>query len=429
MRASPTPEPVLAPILADGAQRAAPKSQRLREALLAKMRGLPEGAPLPTERALCDEFGVSRATVRHVLQALESEQRIYRRQGKGTFVARAKIEQRLGLTSHTEEMRASGIRPGSKLIDVSREAAGREVGEALRLGHAGEVLRIERLRLADGEPIAIEVLYLDARRFDGVSSALGDDVSFYQLLSSSYGVELASAEETIEATVAGAREAKLLDCGAGAALLQLSRLTHDTNGAPVEYVRSVYRADRFRFRQRLERQPPAAGAGPALRAASAADAAALAAVFVAAWRDAYPGVVAGTVLAALDERDVADWLGNLVASSNQATTLAEDPPGSVAGFVRFGADPGDSRVGHVYALYTHPRASRRGIGRRLLEHALAELSPGDRRPVSLWVFEENERARRFYAAAGFVPDGARRVEPQYGAQEIRLLRAGAGDVT
>jgi ribosomal protein S18 acetylase RimI-like enzyme len=86
-------------------------------------------------------------------------------------------------------------------------------------------------------------------------------------------------------------------------------------------------------------------------------------------------------------------------------------------------------VGHVYALYTHPRASRRGIGRRLLEHALAELSPGDRRPVSLWVFEENERARRFYAAAGFVPDGARRVEPQYGAQEIRLLRAGAGEAT
>jgi GntR family transcriptional regulator, nutrient-sensing system regulator len=426
MRASPTPEPSVAAIPANGAPRPAPKSQRLREALLAMMRELPEGAPLPTERALCADFGVSRATVRHVLHTLESEQRIYRRQGKGTFVACPKIEQRLGLTSHTEEMRASGIRPGSKLIDVRREAAGREIGEALRLGDDGEVLRIERLRLADDDPIAIEVLFLDARRFDGVSSALGDGVSFYQLLSSSYGVELASAEETIEAIVAGQREAKLLGCGTGAALLQLSRLTHDTHDAPVEYVRSVYRADRFRFRQRLERRPAVASAGPLLRGASPGDAAALAAVFVAAWRDAYPGVVDDAILAALDVRDVTDWLGNLVVSSNQVTVLAEDPPGSVAGFVRFGADPGDARLGHVYALYTHPRAARRGIGRRLLDHALAELAPDGRRPVSLWVFEQNERARRLYAAAGFVPDGARRVEPQYGAQEIRLLRAGGG---
>jgi len=405
----------------DGAERAAPKSRRLREALLEHMRGLPAGAALPTERELCDAYGVSRATVRHVLQALEAEQRIYRRQGKGTFVARVKIEQRLGLTSHTEEMRASGIRPGSKLIDVTRGPAGPEVGAALRLGDDGEVLQIERLRLADGEPIAIERLYLDADRFDGVSSALGDDVSFYQLLSSSYGVELASAEETIEATVAGAREAHLLGCGAGSALLLLSRLTQDTSGTPVEYVRSVYRADRFRFRQRLERRPAPAGT-PTLRGATTADAGALAEVFVAAWRDAYPGVIDGAILEALDAGEVADWLGNLLASSSQRTLLAEDPPGAVAGFVRFGEDPGDSRVGHVYALYTHPRASGRGIGRRLLEHAIEELARGGPRPVSLWVFEGNERARRLYAAAGFAPDGARRVEPQYGAQEIRLVR-------
>jgi GntR family transcriptional regulator len=413
--------------VSDDAERAAPKSARLRRALLELMRTLPEGAPLPTERELCKEFAFSRTTVRHVLQGLEAEQRIYRRQGKGTFVARAKIEQRLGLTSHTEEMRASGIRPGSKLIDVSRIAASPEVGAALRAAEGAEVLQIERLRLADGDPIAIEVLYLDAERFDGISSALGDDVSFYQLLSASYGVELASAEETIEAMVAGAREAELLGCSAGAALLLLSRLTYDTWGTPVEYVRSVYRGDRFRFRQRLERGPGALPErGPMLRAASPADAASLAEVFVAAWRTGYAGIVDNAVLDALDEPDIADWLCDLVASSNQVTVLAEDPPGSVAGFVRFGADPGDSRVGHVYALYTHPRAARKGIGRRLLQHALDQIAPEGRRPVSLWVFEANERARRLYASAGFVPDGARRVEPQYGAHEIRLLRHGPG---
>jgi GntR family transcriptional regulator len=414
-------------------ERGQPKSRRLRESLIERIRGLEAGAALPTERELCTEFGVSRATVRHVLHQLEVERRIYRQQGKGTFVGSAKIEQRLGLTSHTEEMRASGIRPGSKLIDVTRVQASIEVGAALRLGEGAEVLQIERLRLADGDPIAIEVLYLNAARFDGISSALGEDVSFYQLLSSDYGVELASAEETIEATVAGAREAKLLGCGAGSALLLLSRLTFDTKGRPIEYVRSLYRGDRFRFRQRLERSPEASAAAgePFLREATVADAAALAWVFVAAWRDAYPGIVDEAVIDSLDEGEVADWLGNLVAAGTNRTVVAESPRGTVVGFIGFGAEPDDPRKGHVYSLYTHPSVGRQGVGRKLLEHALDSLAARGRRTVTLWVFEENVRALGLYRSAGFAPDGGRRVEPEYGAQEIRLARpapeAGPGE--
>jgi GntR family transcriptional regulator len=397
------------------------KSARLREALLALIRELPEGAALPTERELCLEFGVSRATVRIVLDRLEAEERIYRRQGKGTFVARAKIEERLGLTSHTEEMRASGFAPGSKLIDVSRLEAGVEIATALRLDPADEVLRIERLRLADGEPIAIEVLFLNAERFDGITAALGDNVSFYQLLRSDYGVELDSAEETIEATLAGARESELLGCALPSALLQLSRLTTDTSGRPIEYVRSLYRGDRFRFRQRLERRPPDPRSGTVLRQASAEDGPGLASVFVSAWRDAYPGVLDEDILASLDEEEVASWLGELAALTPPFTELAEED-GSVVGFVRYGEDPDEPGNGHVYSLYVRPRAGRRGLGRRLLEQALEALAAGGRATVTLWVFEANARARSFYAAAGFVPDGARRVEEAYRAQEIRLVR-------
>ena len=289
------------------------KSRRLREALLELIRERSPGAALPTERELCSEYGVSRATVRHVLQGLEAEQRIFRRQGKGTFVALAKIEEPLGLTSHTEEMRARGIVPGSKLITVSRIEAGIDVATALRLGPDSEVLRIERLRLADGEPIAIEVLFLNAERFDGITASLGDNVSLYQLLHSDYGVELDSAEETIEAVVAGAREAKLLDCPPGSALLQLSRLTTDTEHRPIEYVQSLYRGDRFRFRQHLERQL-AGDAGPVLRPGVAADAAGLAEVFIAAWQDAYPGVVDARILESLEHETIAGWLGEDLAS-------------------------------------------------------------------------------------------------------------------
>jgi GntR family transcriptional regulator len=404
------------------------KTHQLRAALMELIRASPEGASLPTERELCAAHSVSRATVRAALRELEIEQRIYRRQGKGTFVARAKLEQRLGLTSHTEEMRASGIQPGSKLINVTRMPASIEVSNALALRQGAEVLEIERLRLADGEPIAIEVLYLNAARFDGITAALGENVSFYQLLHSDYGVELGSAEETIEAVVAGPREARLLNCGPNAALLLLSRRTLDTNTRPIEYVRSLYRGDRFRFRQRLERDAVAEAALPGaasslrFRAAGGGDAAALAGVFLSAWRRAYPGVVDQRVLDGLDDEATRTWFGRLLEAPEPATLVAEDGQGTVVGFARFGADPDEASAGHIYGFYVHPDASRRGVGRALLAHVLDSLAAGGRSTVTLWVFEANERARRFYAASGFLPDGRRRVEPEYGAEEIHLRR-------
>ncbi len=398
------------------------KSHRLREVMLELIRERLPGAALPTERELCAEYGVSRATVRHVLQGLEAEQRIFRRQGKGTFVALAKIEEPLGLTSHTEEMRARGIVPGSKLITVSRIEAPIEVAAALRLGPDAEVLRIERLRLADGEPIALEVLFLNAERFDGITASLGDNVSFYQLLHSDYGVELDSAEETIEAVVAGAPEARLLDCPPGAALLQLSRLTTDTESRPIEFVQSLYRGDRFRFRQHLERQPAPDG-GPVLRPATAADADGLADVFVAAWRDAYPGVIDAGILESLDP---GEWAARLGQDGNSMTIVAEEPDGSIAGWIRFGDDPEGSEDGYVHSLYVHPGANGRGTGRRLLEQAVETLEAAGRPAVTLWVFEDNERARRFYAANGFAPDGGRRIELEWRVSEVRLVRPAPG---
>ena len=270
------------------------------------------------------------------------------------------------------------------------------------------MLRIERLRLADGEPIAIEVLFLNAERFDGITASLGDNVSFYQLLHSDYGVELDSAEETIEAVVAEPREARLLDCARRVGAASLSRLTIDTGQRPIEYVQSLYRGDRFRFRQHLERKP-AEDAGPALRPATLGDADGLADVFIAAWRDAYPGVVEAAILESLDHETVAGWLGADLASPG-TTVVAEAPDGSIVGFVRFGEDPEGSEHGYVHSLYVHPRAGGRGTGRRLLDHAVAALEAAGHPTVTLWVFEANERARRFYAAAGFLPDGDRRIE-------------------
>jgi ribosomal protein S18 acetylase RimI-like enzyme len=207
-------------------------------------------------------------------------------------------------------------------------------------------------------------------------------------------------------------------------LLLISRLSLDTHGRPTEYVRSRYRGDRFRFRRHLERSltaPAPAEREPLLRTAVAVDASALASVFVSSWRAGYPGVVDDAVIAALDEKEVAGWLLPMASAEHQ-TVLAEAPDGSVLGWVRFGNDPDDAAKGHIHSLYVRPSAGGRGVGRRLLEHGVDLCGSHGARAVTLWVFEQNVRARRLYTAAGFAPDGGRRVEAEYGAQEVHLTR-------
>jgi GntR family transcriptional regulator len=408
------------------------KHQAVRDALVALIRELPPGSGMPTERELCERFGVSRGTVRQALDRLEAEQRIHRYQGKGTFVAQPKMDHLLELTGHSEHIRARGMEPASRLIAVTRVAAESDVAGMLGLAEGDEILQIERVRLADGEPLAVEVLYLDARRFDGVAALLGESQSLYELLRARYGVELTWAEETIEAIVAPEREASLLGIAGGGPVLLLCRQSFDPIGRPVEFVRSLYRADRFRFRTRI--QPPAATAAAPLpshtrlRLATAADAPGLAAVFVSSWRASYPGIVDQAVLDALDTDDIADWLGTLTSSKPMTTWLVESAEGHILAFSRHGEDPLDSRRGHIYSLYVAPAMSGQGIGKALLDHDLQLLAERGLGTVTLWVFEQNQAARNLYAAFGFAPDGARRVEPQYGAQEIRLRRvAGPGE--
>jgi GntR family transcriptional regulator len=405
-----------------------PKYRLLRDAIAALIRDLSPGSVVPTERELCERFGVSRGTVRQALDLLVAEQRIHRHQGKGTFVAKAKIDRMLELTSHTESIRARGMEPASRLIGVTRGPAEADVAVMIGLAEGDEVLQIERVRLADEEPVALELLYLDAKRFDGIAAALGESQSLYQALRAGYGVELAWAEETIEAGGAPEREARLLGIPAGAPVLLFCRQSFDSGGLPVEFVRSVYRGDRFRFRTRL--RPMAAAASPSLppgarlRLATTADAPGLARVFVSAWRAGYVGIVEQAVLDALDEAEIADWLGTLTSSNGPTTWLAESADGKILAFSRHGEDPLDSRRGHIYSMYVAPEASGRGLAKALLEHDLQLLAERGLATVTLWVFEENRAARNLYASFGFVPDGARRVEPEYGAPEVRLRRTG-----
>ncbi|MFL6075161.1 MAG: GNAT family N-acetyltransferase [Mycobacteriales bacterium] len=155
------------------------------------------------------------------------------------------------------------------------------------------------------------------------------------------------------------------------------------------------------------------------RDAVPADAGALSSVMRAAWRHGYPGVVPDRVLAGVDQLFDAAWFTGLLAEGGFRTVVSGDP---ITGFVRYGPYPDDTALGYIAALYVHPSAAGHGLGRHLLDHALAALAAAGHRTALLWVFEPNTRARQLYARAGFTPDGTTRTNPAYATPELRLHR-------
>ena len=223
-----------------------PKAYRIKEQLLELLRTSEPGSPIDSERTLAERFGVSRATIRQALKDLTFEGRLYRLQGRGTFIARPKLTQSLQLTSHTREMVDSGLVPSSDLLEAVRLPAAGEVAKMLALAEGAEVCKIERLRRANGEPMAIESLYLPASRFPGIEERIAAGASFYDSLRD-YGVSLGGGEESIECVLASPSAAELLAVEPRNPMLKLTRHSWDSERQPIEYVESFYRGDRYRF--------------------------------------------------------------------------------------------------------------------------------------------------------------------------------------
>jgi GntR family transcriptional regulator len=232
-----------------------PKYYTVKRQLLDLTAAMAPGSPLPPERELARDYGTSRTTVRQALAELVVEGRLLRRQGKGTFVAKPKVAQLLELASYTEGMRAHGLHPQTRILDIGYIAADEQLAELLGIRPGGRALRIHRLRLADGEPMSVDTSHLPARRFPGLRKQLSRHRSLYETLASAYGVRLTEAEETIETVLADPHNADLLAVDVGLPLLLLSRHAVDVTGEPVEWAQSWYRGDRYKFVTRLRRSP------------------------------------------------------------------------------------------------------------------------------------------------------------------------------
>lgn len=231
-----------------------PKYYAVKRHLLDFIGSLQAGAPVPTERELADRMQTSRTTVRQALGELVAEGRLVRRQGSGTYVAEPKITWPLYLASFTEQVKASGFTPSSEVLGTQRMAAGAEVGRQLHLPPRAPVYRIERVRLADNWPIAVETSWLPADRFPSLTRLIRTHGSLHALLRDRYAISIRAGDESIETAPATPREAGPLRIDVGTPMLVVSRQNFDSDRVPVDFGRTWFRGDRVTLVTRLGRR-------------------------------------------------------------------------------------------------------------------------------------------------------------------------------
>jgi GntR family transcriptional regulator len=204
---------------------------------------LKPGDAVDSERELAKIHQVSLMTARHALTALEREGLVHRRRGAGTFVAPPKIHFNK-LTSFTEQMASRSLTACSKLLSFSVVDNEQEVAARLALSTGTRLLRLERLRLAADEPFAVETCYLPAEHFAGLTRNSVARGSLFSILESSYGIQIAYADEEMDATAAAPATANLLKVGRDAPLLRIRQVIYSTKGKATLYVVGLYRSDR-----------------------------------------------------------------------------------------------------------------------------------------------------------------------------------------
>jgi GntR family transcriptional regulator len=208
---------------------------------------LGEGAKMPTETQICSLFNVSRITVRQAMSQLEQAGYITRMQGKGSFVRVKKTNMQLNhLQGFTEEMRAKGMAAESVLISASIEKCEQTAAKSLKIAPGAPVISIERLRLADHIPMAVEHVYIP---FFHCPDLLQRDLSssLYSILQNDYHYRIVSASQDIEAGIAPRSICDMLQVRPNIPSLIIKRISYMENDMPLEYVVSVYRSDRYTF--------------------------------------------------------------------------------------------------------------------------------------------------------------------------------------
>lgn len=220
------------------------KFQHLASSLRSQIEGLPVGAPVPSERVLAKEYGVSRMTARRALDELALEGKIVRKVGSGSFVGRPAVSVPLHLMGFTDDMKARGFVPTSVVLHSKVEKADEITAAKLGITPGSSVFYLDRLRIADGVPIAIEHTIINLEIAPGLETIDFAKNSLYQILQNNYGVIFDSGEQKVRAATIRGSDAKRLKVPEGSPVLEFVRTACQHNRI-IEVTVSTYPGERF----------------------------------------------------------------------------------------------------------------------------------------------------------------------------------------
>lgn len=209
---------------------------------------------LPSEDALAKEYEVSRITVRQALSSLEKDGLVIRQRGRGTFVSdKADLLELPRFTGSIEDLVLMGKRTETRVIESAWIDPPDNIRIRLKVKDE-KVLRLEKVRNIEGVPFSHVFNYLPLKIGKKVPMDLVKAKPMLMILEDDLGVRATEADQTVEATIADAEVASLLDIRAGDPLLKAERTVYDVKGNPVEYVSVMYRADKYAFTMKLKRK-------------------------------------------------------------------------------------------------------------------------------------------------------------------------------
>lgn len=221
------------------------KGDQIREIIETLALQLDPGEPIPSDRAFADHFGVARMTVRQEVRRLAADGVLDMRPGSGTYAAENRRLSRPVGVSFSHDMRNRGMVPGATILEHDvLEATGR-VATALAVSRGARVLRIVRLRTADGEPMGLERSTVPLERFPGLEDVDLSTASLYDTLRERWGVEPKKVASTASALLPAKEEAKLLGIAESEPCMAVVSVQRDAQEKVIETGRSIYRGDRY----------------------------------------------------------------------------------------------------------------------------------------------------------------------------------------
>ncbi len=195
---------------------------------------LQQGGALPSEERLCEDFDVSRITIRRAVQELATSGFVEKVQGKGTFVQYKRIEQELlSLSGFTETFKRKGLNLHHKIVAEEKCLADRATQKALNISSNDSVLKITRIHYLDDVPFNLDVSYFPVELFKDLFQYLPDDYSLYKVFKEHYHIEPKHAERTITISLASEMESELLHCKHSEPLFMMDKVVYDEAMKPL----------------------------------------------------------------------------------------------------------------------------------------------------------------------------------------------------